>query len=355
MTKKKVLLLCGGRSDEHEISLISAKCILDALDRTQFEPVLVGITKEGTWLLENEKEFYLGEFRADKISLNLSAPKITLAPYSVNRQGVLLCESKEFKFDVVFPILHGPFGEDGTIQGLFELMNLPFVGAGCQASAMARDKAVTKTLCKFHNIPTTEFIILNSLMELSSKKTEILKMGFPLFIKPARTGSSVGISKVEKASDLNSAIESVFKFDTKCLIEKGLAAREIECAVLGLTQNAKVANPGEILPNPKIGWYTYEAKYLLPDGAETVTPANLSPDQTKAAQDLALRVFQMLECRGMARVDLFLEKATGKFFLNEINTIPGFTPISMYPKMWQSSGMSYQKLITELIQLALLR
>lgn len=353
--KRTVLILCGGRSDEHEISLISAKGILDALDRSLFEPLLVGISREGDWFLEDEKNFFLGDFRADRIRLNTAAPKVTLAPYLVGGRGHLLAEKAAFGFDCVFPILHGPFGEDGTLQGMLDLMGVPYVGSTCGSSFMCMDKAIMKVVCEANGIAVSPYVLLHSVEELKAKKAAIDALGNPLFIKPARLGSSVGVSKVMAGTELMKAVEYAFRFDNKVLVEKGIRGREIETAVLGLNQSPKVAVPGEVIPSPKIGWYSYEAKYLLEDGAKIEIPAKLDSALVTRIQGFSRKVFQALECDGLARIDLFLEEGTGNLYLNEPNTLPGFTPISMYPKMWQASGMTYQELITELIRLAFQR
>ena len=350
---KSVLILCGGRSAEHEISLISAKAIIDALDRKQFSPIIIGISKKGVWHLEEETSFYEGEFRADKIRLNEKRPTVLLQPFTDSKgRGVLLCEGKTLPFDVAFPMLHGQYGEDGTIQGVFSTIGVPYVGASPGASALCMDKVLLKALCRTAGIPVADFVWLSSPSELKAKKAEIERLGFPLFAKPPTQGSSVGVSKVTKMADLAAAVDTCFKYDSRCLLERAIVGREIECAVLGLHGKAKVALPGEIIPSPKIGWYSYEAKYLLADGAETVGPASLDPVLTKKVQDMALHVFNVTECDGMARVDLFIEKGSHTIYLNEPNTIPGFTPISMYPKMWQASGMSYAELVTALLNLA---
>jgi len=350
---KTVLILCGGRSDEHEISLISAKGILDALDRRLYTPLLVGISKKGTWHLEQEAHFFLGEFRADKIKLNESTPTVTLAPFSnEKKQGTLLCEGKFYTFDIVFPILHGRFGEDGTLQGMLDMIGVPYVGSNCGSSWLCMDKVLTKTLCLRAGIPTAKFTWVESVEGLDKVQNELSHLKYPLFVKPPRQGSSVGVSKVNSPGDLKKAVETALKYDTKALIEEGIKGREIECAVLGLHGRAKVAAPGEIIPSKKIGWYSYEAKYLLSDGAETKVPTDLDAKTTEEIKAFALKAYDCLECSGMARVDLFLEEKTNEIYLNEINTIPGFTPISMYPKMWQASGLSYSELISELLKLA---
>nr|AIA17162.1 Acyl-CoA dehydrogenase, C-terminal domain protein [uncultured bacterium] len=348
---KTLLILCGGRSDEHEISLISAHCVLEALDRSLFTPVVVGISKKGTWHLLDEKSFYTGGLRADTIKLNETGPTVMLAPFSKNGRGKLEANGKAVEFDAVFPILHGPFGEDGTLQGMLDMIGVPYVGANCGASWNCMDKVITKTICKENQIRTADFVALDSIEDFAPKKSKILALGTPMFVKPARLGSSVGVSKVSDPSQLEAAVRTAFKYDGKILIERGVKGREIECAVLGLRQNAKASLPGEIVVSPKIGWYSYEAKYLLKDGAETLAPAPLPEKTTKAVQEFVLKTFRAMECDGMARIDLFLEEKTDALYLNELNTIPGFTPISMYPKMWEATGVAYPKLITELVRL----
>ena len=354
--KKTILFLCGGKSEEHEISLVSCKGVLDALDRDRFQPLVVGISKRGVWHLEDEKTFFLGELRADRIRLNESAPVVTLSPYStLTGSGRLEAEGKVFEFDAVFPVLHGTFGEDGTMQGLLDIVGVPYVGPGCGSYWICMDKVLAKTLCVQGGVAVAPFVWVTRENQIDDKMDDIRAMGLPLFVKPACQGSSVGVSRVTSLDGLSTAVRTALKHDRKCLIERGIAGREIECAVLGLNGTPRASMPGEVRPSPKIGWYSYEAKYLLSDGAEILIPAPLEPEIRTKIQEFACRVFQLLECDGMARIDLFLEHGTGKLFLNEANTIPGFTPISMYPKMWQASGLGYSDLITELIRLAFLR
>ncbi len=352
--KKQVLVLCGGKSDEHEISLISAKYILDALDRSKFEPIVVGIAKDGTWHLHNEKSFYKGEVRADKISLNTDGPRVWLAPYRENGKAWLQAEGKKVSYDVAFPVLHGPFGEDGTIQGLFEIVDVPYVGANCGVSWIGMDKNLAKSLCKFHHIPAADFVSVKRLEELEPKLPEVRKLGLPVFVKPAKMGSSVGITKVKDWNQLTDAVKTALRFDNCCLIEKAVVGRELECAVLGLAASPRASLPGEVIVSKKAEFYSYDAKYLSQDSAEIVIPAKLDPPQVKAVQEFCKRVYTTLEVDGMARVDLFL-LPNGEIYLNEINTIPGFTPISMYPKMWKASGLEYPELLTELLSLAFQR
>ncbi|MBI4404206.1 MAG: D-alanine--D-alanine ligase [Deltaproteobacteria bacterium] len=353
---KTVLILCGGKSEEHEISLISAHYVLEALDRNLFKPVVVGISRKGKWYLEDEKAFFKGPVRADKISLNEDAPSVQLSPFtSDSGRGLLDVRGKKIEFDVVFPILHGPFGEDGTLQGLFDIVGVPYVGPNCGSSWICMDKGLTKVVCKYWGIRVADFVCISSMAELEQRTEEIAALGSTLFVKPARLGSSVGITKVKRPDELKPAVASAFKHDSKVLIERAIVGREIECAVLGLNRSPRAALPGEIVPNKTIGFYSYEAKYLLPDGAELFAPAQLNSSTTKAVQQFALNAFQRLECDGMARMDLFLEHPSGLLYLNEANTIPGFTPISMYPKLWLASGLTYTQLITELLNLAFAR
>lgn len=356
MKKQTVLFLCGGSSEEHEISLISAHCVLEALDRSRWEPVVVGIDKRGRWGLSPDAKFFSGPVRADQIRLreDLEAATIDPSPHPDGR-GRLHAGGRTHEFDVVFPMLHGTFGEDGRIQGLLEVARLPFVGSGCGSSWNCMDKVVTKTMAAAAGIPVVPFAVATSATTAADLETFGKRLGFPLFVKPARQGSSVGVAKVRAAEDLPAAVREALKHDSKVVLESGVIAREIECAVLGRGDAAQVAPPGEIVPNPKIGWYSYEAKYLLEDGAQTLAPAPLDAAEVKAAQKIALDAFRALECDGLARVDLFLERHSGRYYLNEINTLPGFTPISMYPKMWATAGKTYPELVTELLKLAVTR
>ncbi len=351
---KTVLLLCGGRSAEHEISLISAKGILGALDRTRYRPVLVGVAKDGTWYAEEENSYYTGDLKADSISLNTQRPKVTLAPYlNGARRGMLrTSDGVEIEFDVVFPILHGQYGEDGTLQGMLDLIGIPYVGARCGASWICMDKWLTKTVCEKNGILVAPYVGVRSVEEIENHGAEIRSLGLPLFVKPSCQGSSVGITKVKRIEDLKTAVQNALKYDRVCLIERAIVGRELECAVLGLRQSPEASKPGEILISQKAEWYSYEAKYLGGELASTQTPANLSPELTREVQSLAKKVFSVLECDGMARIDFLLEATTGKLYLNEPNTLPGFTPISMYPQMWEASGLPYAQLISRLIELA---
>ncbi len=305
-------VLYGGRSGEHEVSLNSAEAIIKALDPAKYEVERILISKEGRW-----------------------HPR-AISPEPGGNPGI----------DVVFPVLHGTFGEDGTVQGLLELADLPYVGAGVLASAVSMDKEIMKRLCAASGLPVAEYVVA-----LRDSGYAAIPFDFPIFVKPANLGSSVGISKVKSVADLPAAVELASQFDRKIVIERGIAGREFECSVLG-NAAPKTSVPCEILPSKD--FYDYEDKYLL-NKARTVVPADLTPQQTAEIQRLAVACYQAVECEGMARVDFLLEAATGKFFINEINTIPGFTSISMYPKMWEASGLAFPALIDRLLDLALER
>jgi len=311
---KKVGILYGGKSAEHEISLLSAKNVFDAIDRTKFDPVLIKIDKSGHWQM-------------DVVS----------------------------QYDVIFPILHGPFGEDGTIQGYLKLADIPFVGADVLGSAAGMDKDVMKRLLRDAQIPIGRFMVVKR-HEHTPSFADIKKtLGLPFFIKPANMGSSVGISKVRSEAELASALKDAFLYDTKIIIEEFIPGREIECAVLGNEEPA-ASVPGEIIPAHD--FYSYDAKYLDEKGAALQIPAKLDEETAKRVKELAIKVFQTLCCEGISRVDFFLKESDGlpcEIIVNEINTMPGFTKISMYPKMWEASGISYTDLITRLIELAISR
>ena len=352
MTKQTVLVLCGGRSDEHEISLISAFEMLKALDRDRFEPILVGVAKSGSWHLCPPDDFAVGAIRADEIRLNEAHPVVSLDTAHTGR-GSLSADGQRVAFDVAFPLLHGPLGEDGTVQGLFEMLGVPYVGAGVAASANCMDKELTKTLAERAGIQVAPWVAVRDSDRPEEHHAIVSDLGLPLFVKPCRAGSSVGVSKVSHAHELVAAVAHALQFDTKCLVEQAIPGREIECAALGLFDDCQTSLPGEIIVSDEAGFYSYDAKYILADGARTVAPAELSDEQRDRVQALVTAVFRALEIDGMARVDVFLDG--NQVYLNEANTIPGFTPISMYPKMWEASGLSYGDLLTRLIELAFQR
>ncbi|GAA0361506.1 D-alanine--D-alanine ligase [Bacillus horti] len=348
--KIRVGIIFGGKSAEHEVSLQSAKNVIDAIDKNKYEVELIGIDKSGKWHIHRASEFLLNAENPKLIQLNRSNEGIALVPGEDQNQLLNTTQAKSLsQVDVVFPILHGPLGEDGTIQGLLKLANLPFVGASVLGSAISMDKDVAKRLLRDAGIPIADFV---SVSKASAKRITFdqlkSKLGAPLFIKPANLGSSVGVSKVNNEEEFNQALKDAFKYDNKVLVEEFVKGREIECSVLG-NEDPMASVAGEILPQQD--FYSYEAKYIDENGALLQIPADISDEMTKRVQAMAIEVFQVLCCEGMARVDFFL-KEDGQLIVNEINTIPGFTKISMYPKLWEVSGLSYPELIKRLIELA---
>ncbi|MES2952952.1 MAG: D-alanine--D-alanine ligase [Patescibacteria group bacterium] len=346
--KIRVALLFGGKSAEHEVSLRSARNIADALDKKKYAPILIGIDKKGSWHRADSAEFLLN---AHDPKLARLAPEhataVSLIPES---KGVLALagEKPSEAVDVVFPILHGPMGEDGTVQGLLRLAGVPFVGAGVLGSAVGMDKDVMKRLLRDAGIPIGKFFVFRKGDKVSFPAIS-KTLGLPLFIKPANMGSSVGVSKVRTKKEFDAAVLEAFRYDTKILCEQFIKGREIECSVLG--NDKPIASvPGEIVV--KSDFYSYDAKYIDESGAALEIPAKLPLILRKKVQDLAIKTFKTLECAGLARVDFFLTK-TGKVYVNEINTIPGFTSVSMYPKLWEASGIAYSDLIDRLLMLAL--
>jgi len=349
--KLKVGILFGGKSAEHEVSLQSAKNVYDAINRNKYEPVLIGIDKNGRWLLSDESRFLLNADDPRHIRLNPSSDVVALVPHG---RGAIenLSDVKNNKvIDVVFPILHGPFGEDGTVQGLLKLADVPFVGAGVLASAVGMDKDVMKRLLLSAGLPIGKFRSFRSGGKVPDYEALCVELGSPLFIKPANMGSSVGVSKVRNKDEFIAALNNAFEYDTKVIIEEFIQGKELECSVLG-NDEVEASVPGEVKPN--YDFYSYDAKYLDEAGAVLTIPAEVSVETSKRVRELAIEVFRALGCEGLARVDFFL-KEDGSIIVNEINTMPGFTRISMYPKLWEASGISYTKLIDRLICLALER
>lgn len=344
--KIKVGILFGGKSAEHEISLRSAKNVIEALNKDKYEPVLIGIDKNGRWLHNDQTALILHADNLEKISLNQESNPVSLIPQS---EGQLTGTSQ--KIDVVFPILHGPMGEDGTIQGLLKLASIPFVGAGVLGSAVGMDKDIMKRLLRDAGIPIGQYLTIRSHQERPSFSEVTNELGLPCFVKPANLGSSVGINRVDTEEQYHRALDEAFSFDHKVIIEEFIEGREIECAILG-NENPKASIPGEI--SFTHSFYSYEAKYLDDQGYKIDIPAHITEEQITAVQQMAIQTFQVLECEGFARVDVFLTK-DGRLLVNEINTIPGFTQISMYPKLWEASGIAYTDLIDQLLQLAIAR
>lgn len=354
--KLRVGIIFGGRSGEHEVSLQSAKNVISALDRKKYEVVLIGIDKEGGWYLQSDAQFLLNYKGPKLIQLNKSEDEIGLLPMPREANLISLTGKRKIgQLDVIFPVLHGPYGEDGTIQGLLEMANIPYVGAGVLGSSLSMDKDVMKRLLREAGIPIAKFLTFE---RGDYEKGEITfagaskGVGSPFFVKPANLGSSVGINKVKKKSKLRSALKEAFSYDNKILIEENIEGREIECSVLG-NEDPIASVPGEIIPRHE--FYSYEAKYIDEKGAALDIPAKISQKLKNKVQRLALKSFKVLCCSGMARVDFFIRKVTEEVILSEINTIPGFTKISMYPKLWEASGISYRELIDRLIQLAIER
>ena len=381
MKKLRVGILFGGRSGEHEVSLLSAASVLNAIDKNKFEVVPIGITKEGRWLTAGDAELLLqGKRRRRPLShLRAGDPEATpgaavlatgeavvfrrnrsaradlcrlFSPSALTRRA----SDRAINVDIIFPVLHGTFGEDGTIQGLFELADIAYVGAGVLGSAAGMDKDVMKSLFRAAGLPIVKHVtVLRSDWESAPKKVQKLvesKLKYPVFVKPANLGSSVGISKARERKELAPAMEEAAKFDRKIVIEEGVGgkkhkAREIECSVLGNDKPA-ASVPGEIVPGKE--FYDYTAKYL-DEGSQLIIPAKLSKAETKKIQQLAISAFKAVDCSGLARVDFLMDPKNRKIYLNEINTMPGFTAISMYPKLWAASGLAYPELIERLIQL----
>lgn len=353
MSKVKVGLIFGGKSAEHEVSLQSAKNIYEALDKNKYEVVLIGIDKEGKWHLNQAATYLINENDPKYISLNKSNESIAVIPGESEHQLMNLSTNKGLNnLDVIFPILHGTLGEDGSMQGMLRIANLPFVGTSVLGSAVCMDKDITKRLLREAGIPNAKYVLATNRNRQTLDFEKIKKeLGLPLFIKPANQGSSVGVSKVSDQEAFKKALDSAFRYDHKVLIEECIVGREIECAVLG-NDDPKASIPGEILPQND--FYSYEAKYIDESGAVLAIPADLTNEQSEAVRHLSIEAFKTLNCEGLARVDVFL-KENGDIVVNEVNTLPGFTKISMYPKLWDISGLKYSDLIDELIQLAIER
>ena len=338
MSKSKVAIICGGKSSEHEISCVSANGILNSIDRNLFEPVLIGITKSGKWLLlPDDTNFAI---------INGALPTVPESgvEISITSQG-LFSGGKALTIDVAFPILHGTYGEDGTIQGLFEMIAISYVGSGVLASAVSMDKSYAKPIFAAAGLKVAPGIVVTSKdFELPSNLT------FPLFVKPARSGSSRGTTKVKQKSELAAAVANALEFDTKVIIEQGVAGKEIECAVLQADAKLTVSQVGQIVLSDKFEFYDFQAKYL-DDSMQLIVPADLPAGVEAKIQQAALAAFKAAGCEGLARIDFFYSDQ-GEIIINEINTMPGFTPTSVYPKLIEKSGVSYQQLITKLIQTA---
>ncbi|MCD9085506.1 D-alanine--D-alanine ligase [Stenotrophomonas sp. SY1] len=352
MSKTRVGIIFGGRSAEHEVSLQSAKNILDALDKDRFDVSLIGVDKQGLWHLCDPASFLLNADDPKRIALNTAGPVLSVVPGAERGQLVAADGSNVPQIDVVFPIVHGTLGEDGTLQGLLRTLNLPFAGPGVLGSAAAMDKDVAKRLLRDAGLAVAPFVCLNRISAASTGYDALVaQLGLPLFVKPANQGSSVGVSKVRNAAEYDTAIALALSFDHKVLVESAISGREIECAVLG-NEIPEASVCGEVVVHDD--FYAYDTKYISASGAETVIPADIPADAQERIRQIAARAYQALDCIGMARVDVFLTEA-GEVVINELNTLPGFTKISMYPKLWGATGLDYTALITRLIELALER
>ncbi len=338
--KKKVAILFGGRSVEHGVSINSARNIVEFIDKKKFEPITIGITKAGKWFLTSavSKDIQKGE----PVSLVLDAQKPGF---------IVISTGKRFSVDTIFPVLHGTDGEDGSIQGLIKAMDIPMVGTGVLGSSMSMNKVVAKRLLKDAGLPVTDFLSFNfTEKDKISFNAIVKKIGLPFMIKSASLGSSVGVSKVKNKNDFKIALEDSFKYDDEILVETYVSGREIECAVLG-NYPAEASNPGEIVINKKYEFYTFDAKYVDPEAVRIDVPAKLSKVIAEKIRKASVRAYEVLHCEDFSRVDLFLD-AKGNIYINEINSIPGFTNSSMYPMMWKERGISFTELISRLLNLA---
>lgn len=346
--KKTIALIFGGKSSEHEVSLRSAKNIANALDKNKYDFILVGISKEGSWYRFADTEVFDQTVRITDKALPTNADPVALVSEGGKPCFFSLKNQTKTTVDCAFPILHGTFGEDGTIQGLFKMMNLPFVGCGVWSSAAGMDKEVMKRLLFQAGINNAKYELLTPQNSLSYENLT-QKLGSPFFIKPANAGSSVGVHKIKSKENFENGLKDAFTYDSKVLAEEFVQGREIECSVMGHNHSPKASLPGEVIAHHE--FYSYEAKYVDEKGASIVIPAQLTAQEIEKIQKMAVQTYQVMGCDGLTRVDFFLKK-NGELFVNEINTIPGFTKISMYPKMWEATGVGYTDLITKLIGFA---
>ena len=357
MTKRlRVGVIFGGKSAEHEVSLNSAQNVMRALDKNKYEVVPIGISKDGQWLLRGDPLQALTGGQASLSKLLGSGYQI-VDDFSTGREVIPGSHTASLPdVDVIFPVLHGPFGEDGTVQGLLELADIPYVGAGVLSSAVGMDKAAMKDLFRSHDLPVPRYLVFkrHEWERTPDRIAEVVarEISYPCFVKPANMGSSVGVSKAHHAAELAHAVNEAARYDRKILVEYAVPnAREIECSVLG-NDDPIASVPGEIVPGHE--FYDYEAKYL-DESSQLLIPAPLDPALSQRVRDLSIKAFLALDCAGMARVDFLLARGTGELYLSEVNTIPGFTRISMYPKLWEASNLPYSELLDRLIELALER
>lgn len=350
-SKLNVAVIFGGKSGEHEVSLMSATNVINAMDKDKYNIYMIGITKQGRWMTYRGDSAKISDGSWEKEASGIERDETIDLLFSGIFNG-----GSATKIDVVFPVLHGPNGEDGTIQGLFEILDVPYVGCGVMASALGMDKELSKKLFINAGLPVAEYDVLlkeeiKKDMDSAADRIEE-KFDYPLFIKPVNMGSSVGITKAHNREELIKGLEEACRYDRKVIVEENINCREFECAVLG-NNNPIASGIGEIIPSRE--FYDYEAKYFDDGKSVLIIPANLEEAKIKEFRSIALKAYKALDCAGMARVDFLMDKETGKIYLNEINTIPGFTKISMYPKLWDAEGMTYSKLIDRLIELAIER
>lgn len=351
MSKLNVALIFGGKSGEHEVSLMSASSVYKHIDKDKYNVITIGITKEGRWLYceGNEENIKNGEW----INIANKNVEINLVPCGNKEVGIIFEDGRVEKIDILFPVLHGPYGEDGKIQGLFEISEIPYVGCGVLSSSVGMDKLICKKVFTELGLPQVNYTDTNKWKFTNDSKNELnnieSKLNYPIFVKPANLGSSVGISKANNREELLNGINEALKYDSRIVLEQGIDAREIEVAVLG-NNEVRASIAGEI--KPAKDFYDYEDKYL--DGASTYDiPAKISEEDMNYIREKAIEAFKGIDGKGLSRVDFFKDKNSGEIFINEINTLPGFTNISMYPKMWEYTGLGYTVLIDELIKLAI--
>jgi D-alanine-D-alanine ligase len=361
--KPRIAIVFGGRSSEHAVSCATAASVLSVIDRGTYDVVPIGISLDGKWVLESGEPERLALTAGHIPEVDATGTAVALSTDPRSRQ-LSVCEPGEppralGEVDVVFPLLHGPWGEDGTIQGMFEMAGIRYVGSGVLASAVAMDKHYAKLLLTAHSLPTTTYVVLKPGVwerDEAGIREAVDSLGYPVFVKPSRGGSSLGITKVHKSDDLDDAIEHAASYDPKVLVERGVSdSRELECGVLQRPDGGADASAvAEITGYGKHEFYDFEAKYLGEEGVSLEVPADLRPEVRDEVQRLAVAAFEALGCEGLARVDFFLER-DGRLLVNEVNTMPGFTPASMYPRMWAASGVDYRELVDRLLSLALAR
>jgi D-alanine-D-alanine ligase len=344
-----ICILYGGRSGEHEVSLRSAASVVKNLDSSRYNVTLIGIDKSGRWHAQEQPRFTTIAGQGDALTLVPSSRAVTVAP----SDGIHI-DGRRIAIDCVFPVLHGTFGEDGTVQGFLEIAGLPYVGAGVLGSSASMDKELAKRLWRDAGIPIVDFQAVRRGQSPEEYKAAAGRIGLPVFVKPCSAGSSLGAGRAGSEEEIVPAVKEALRFDTRALVERCVDAREIECAVIG-NFPARAFAPGEIVPSDSHGFYDYEAKYTDPDGAALRATADLDPKVRDTIMRTAEAAYTVIRCQGMARVDFFVERRTGRVFLNEINTIPGFTSISMFPRMCEASGLSYPRLLDTLIELAIQR